>query len=864
MANFDLKILCVDDEAAILELYQSAVKNAGFTPILCSSAKAAIQQFREEMQEIVLVISDYRMPELTGFELRNALLPEGLAVPFVIVSSYVTKEMALEALELKIEAFFDKPIDDDGLAKVIEKYSQSRIDAVRENQALESTFIEEANAIVDELDSVLLSLDHDRSNHEKINLVFRGAHTIKGSSGVLSSDIITRYVHKYEDIISAIKKGQLDFNDSVYEVLLKGFDRIKELISAIPDKQLGLFRLEELLPELDLDKQEKLKTNAPQKTTAQSTPVTSAVQKPKESIAVPIEMLEQLSGCSGEITVIRNMVNKLVRTLERNQLGNKDVQHLGELLEEMHKINGTIQTHIVDLRKIPLSGVLKPLPRIIRDLSKDLGKSISLIIEGEKLRVDNSLATECSNSLVHLVRNSADHGIEDIATRKKNGKPECGTVKISCREVGDEIQISISDDGRGIDPEKIKQKALEKELFSAQQLNEMNEQQILGIIFASGFSTAAKVSDVSGRGVGMDMVRSSVEAVGGKILIDSRPGLGSTFHLKLPIPKSVLIITSLLVEAAGRTFALPQDTIQKILRIEPEQFNSMVQMASLGRTLRFADEIFPLIKLSEVLGLSYKDPEKSYKQSTNIEIILLEIDRLRFALEVEGIQDSEEIVVNRIQPCFNPQGAFTGATFMGDGSVGLILDVKGIAELGGIKAHTEKSESSDTSHASGSDLIKLTTANERNFLLFKLNSKAIFGVPLEQVFRLEEFENSNIQHSGAERVIVYRDSVMPLYSFETLLKLNPSRKSTVSEDINSIDNTKMTESKAARIPAIVAKGKIGYMALEVESVVDIAATVEDVSPSVRDRIGVVGNAFIREHNVTILDLPTVLGRELCA
>jgi two-component system chemotaxis sensor kinase CheA len=556
-------------------------------------------------------------------------------------------------------------------------------------------------------------------------------------------------------------------------------------------------------------------------------------------------MLERLSGCSGEITVIRNMVNKLIRSLERQLVGNKDVQNLGELLDEMHKINGTIQTNIVDLRKVPLSGVLKPIPRIIRDLAKELEKTISLKIEGEKLRVDNSLAMVCSNSLVHLVRNSADHGIEDLQTRKSLGKPDVGSITITCREVADEVQISISDDGRGIDPNKIRQKALEKGLFTPQQLAEMSEQQTLGIIFASGFSTAAKVTGVSGRGVGMDMVRSSVEAVGGQILIESVPGKGSTFILKLPVPKSVLIITSLLVEAGGRSFAVPQDSIQKVLRIEGDKFSSMVQMASLGRILRCGEEIFPLIKLSEILKLDVKTKSSEMTLQPTVEVLILESDRLRFALEVDGIQDAEEIVVKRMQACFNPQGAFTGATFMGDGTVGLILDVKGIADLGGIKALAVV-EGASAKNSAKPEVGTSPSSYERSFLLFRLRSKALFGIPLEQVFRLEEFDSAKIQRSGAERVIVYRNGVMPLFSFEKLLNLK------------AVENAPSLAGHA-RIPAIVAKSGDGYLALQIESVVDIASANEDVSPSIRDRKGIVGNAYIRDHNVTILDLPTVLG-----
>ncbi len=857
LANFDLKILCVDDEPFILELYESAIKEAGFSALLCADPTEALHLCKKEQAEILLVISDFHMPQMTGFEFRKSLLDQGLSLPFVIVSSYVTKEMALTAISLKIESFLDKPTTEGDLVSLIEKCTKQRLESIRESQALEAVFLEEASNIIDEMDSVLLALDHDRTSQEKLNLIFRAAHTIKGSSGVLPSDVVTRYVHKYEDIISGIKKGQLEFTDHVYEILLKGYDRIKELIGAASNKKLSEFQLEVLLPELELTSKPKASEVDAKKAEvkSQQAPAAPSLQKAKDTISVPINMLEQLSGCSGEITVIRNMVNKLVKGLEHQYIGNRDIQNLGELLEEMHKINGTIQTYITDLRKVPLSGVLKPIPRIIRDLAKDLGKSIDLTIEGEKLRVDNALATVCSNSLVHLVRNSADHGIEDKITRKNLGKPESGYIQIQCKEVGDEVQISIKDDGKGIDPKMIRSKALEKGLFTAQQLSEMNEQQTLGIIFASGFSTAAKVTDVSGRGVGMDMVRSSVEAVGGQILIDSRPGNGSTFLLKLPIPKSVLIITALLVQAGRHAFAVHQDAIERVMRIERENYSSLVQMASLGRTLRCGDDVLPFLSLSEILNIPQVDAISSSKGSPNtISVLVLRSDNLRYALQVDEIGDAEEIVVNRIQTYFNPKAAFAGATFMGDGSVGLILNIKGIADLSNIKSEEAKHE-----HSSRRD--KLTTSGAasdeatRSFLLFKLASKALFGVPLEQVFRLEEFDSSRIQRSGGERVIVYRDGVMPIYSIEKILNLRPS----------SVKNpTEIAPAANTKVSAIVAKSGDDYFGLQIETVIDIASSDEAISDSIRDRKGIVGNAYIREQNVTILDLSVVLGLPLSA
>ena len=817
MNNSDLKVLCVDDEPGILEIYSQAITAAGLTPILCTNPIVAEQRFRDEIANIVLVISDLQMPEKSGFEFRSAILPEALTVPFVVVSAYITKEMALEAIDLKIDGFFDKPVSDLEFAGFLDKFSKPRIESIRESQMIEAVFIEEATAIIEEMDSVLLGLDQDRASAERINLIFRCVHTIKGSSGVLPTDIVTRYAHHYEDIISSLKKGELEFTDAVYETLLKGFDRIKELLAAASAKTLRTYRLEDLLLDLELQPASRAPTDSSAQEGAKAQPQAAAQQKPKENISVPIEILESLSGCSGEITVIRNMVNKLVRSIAQQNPGSSDVQNLGELLDEMHKVNSTVQSHITDLRKVPISNVLKTIPRIVRDLGKELNKPISLKVEGEKLRIDNSLAHVLSNSLVHLIRNSADHGIEDPATRKALGKPEIGSVYIDCREVGEEILITIKDDGRGIDPDKIRSKALEKSLYTATQLIEMSSQQILAIIFASGFSTAAKVSDVSGRGVGMDMVKTSVEAV----------------------------------------FALPQDSIQRVLRIDLALVPDAVQMASLGMTLRLDEKIYPLVSLRSVLNL---DVSTSQGQSTSLtvgskeilSVLILKSENLDYALLVDQIHDAEEIVVKRINSYFNPKSAFAGATFLGDGSVGLILDVTGIAKLANLDSKIAATTNAESTAQRRSTTIE-TPGKIQNFLLFKLKGKALFGVPLGQVFRLEELDSNKIKRSGAERVVIYRDSVMPVLAFDRLLNLVSTKEGLSSESVGSL---------RTRIPTIVAKGADGYFGLEVESVIDIAEGESEVSPAIRDRKGIVGNTFIRNHNVTIVDLEKVLSKTI--
>lgn len=849
MINTDLKILCVDDEPSVLEIFQPAIVECGFTPIMLTSPAEAIKRFKEELHDVALVLSDFKMGGMSGFDFRRAILPDAYAVPFIIVSSYVTREMALDAVDLKIDAFTEKPIDKIELCQVIKKHVAARVDAIRESQALEGIFLDEARSILEELEPVLLSLDSDRSNQNSLNLVYRYAHTIKGSSGVLKTDVITRYVHRLEDIISSVKDGKKSFSDQVFEVVLKGFDRVKELIGMVRSRDIAKVDLSKILPELEVsnaggaaNKMEPGRAGEPLNDPAKA----QNNQKIKDSIAVPLAMLDELSSYSGEITVIRNMVNKIIKTLEVRYAGIKEVQSLGELLDEMYKINSSIQVRITDLRKVPLSTVLRPIPRIVRDLGRDLQKALKLEIEGDSLRIDNSLATVCSNSIVHLVRNSADHGVEPTKERESAGKVGGGLIKISCKEANEHVIVTVKDDGRGLDPSKIRSKALEKGLYTQDQLSKMSDESIFEIIFDAGFSTAAKVTDVSGRGVGMDMVRSSVQSVGGQISIESVRGAGTAFHMKLPIPKSVLIISSLLVESSGKLFAIPQDAITKVIRIEPGLYSEMVQSVASGRVLRIGDEIYPLIRLCEILSLECGKFEDKSIQPKVVEVIILQSEKLLYGLEVDGILDSEEIVVKSIQEFFNGKGVFGGATFMGDGNVGLIIDVKGIAAYAGISSTQE-----DVPKLAGQRKVEGTSDNSkplRDYLLFKLDSRAVFGLPLEQVFRLEEIDKKQVQRSGGERVVVYRDSVMPMYSLANLLKLKR-----LDTEIPGNSNLK------DRISTIVAKTKQGYLGLEVDVVVDIAATDNEINSEIRDRPGILGNTSIRDRNVTVLDLAQIFG-----
>ena len=397
----------------------------------------------------------------------------------------------------------------------------------------------------------------------------------------------------------------------------------------------------------------------------------------------------------------------------------------------MHKINGKMQSRITDLRKVPMQNVYRPLPRLIRDINQNLGKDIKLNLTGSDLKVDTSLAQVMNNSLVHIIRNCADHGIESNEERAASGKSPNGTIKIEAKESGEFVFLDISDDGKGINPDVIGSKAMEKGLVTDDDLQRMGRKKILSLILAPGFSTAEAVTEYSGRGVGMDMVQSSVNAIGGRIDIDSESGKGSQFSFRLPIPRSVLIINSLLVSVRSRIFNIPQDNIARLIRLDEEKKKTMLRKAQNTDVLDLEGSLLPLVRLEEVLftGEGEEPAEVSPEEHGELCIVVVKSETINYGLIVDSIEDAEEIVVKPLARHLNKHKIFSGATFAGDGKVGLILDVDGIAE---------KTRIADESAAAGDDSAQAEdqTRQTRDYLMFTLDSRGQYATPLQQVFRL--------------------------------------------------------------------------------------------------------------------------------
>lgn len=465
-----------------------------------------------------------------------------------------------------------------------------------------------------------------------------------------------------------------------------------------------------------------------------------------QTIRVNIDVLENLMQMVGELVLTRNQLLQVVRHREERELKGP--------LAQLSQITTELQESVMKTRMQPIGNAWSKFPRLIRDLSMELNKKIELKMVGEATELDRQLLEMIKDPLTHMVRNSCDHGLETPAERLAAGKPELGTVTLSAYHEGGHIIIEIKDDGRGLNIERIKQKILEKDLATEQQLAQMSDEQIMQFVFKAGFSTAEKVTSVSGRGVGMDVVRTNIEKIGGTVSLSSARNKGSTFHIKIPL--TLAIVSVLLVESAGHRFALPQINVVELVRVGAES-DYKVEHINQSAVLRLRDTLLPLIYLRDVLKL----PKPEDADAHDGYIAVLRIGATSFGLIIDKIYDTEEIVVKPVSPVLGGIDVYSGNTILGDGSVIMILDPNGlIKSLGAMDAMPTEED----------DQKAMARAKEKiaSFLVFDAGRGAPKAVPLELVSRLEVIEASHVEHSGQTAVVQYRGELMRLKTLPSM------------------------------------------------------------------------------------------------
>ena len=537
-------------------------------------------------------------------------------------------------------------------------------------------------------------------------------------------------------------------------------------------------------------------------------------QAPKRSIAdsairVDVDLLDTLLNMVGELVLARNQLVRGVMEIGDATLV-RSAQRLGMITSEL-------QEGIMKTRMQPIEHIWSKLPRVVRDLSNSLGKQVQLVMEGKETELDRSLLEAVKDPLTHLVRNAVDHGIEEPGRRKESGKGPEGTLTLRAYHEGGHVAVEVADDGAGLNVERIAQKAVENGLLRAEQIPNMDKRDIMAMVFQPGFSTAAKVTNVSGRGVGMDVVKTNIENIGGAVSVDSTPGEGTVWRLTIPL--TLAIIQALTVDCGEQRYVVPQVAVLELVFIDGN--STKIEYASGAPVYRLRGKLLPLVRLDRALGLEVGGDQGVY-------IMVLQADGRRFGLVVDRVLNTEEVVVKALNTRFKDIGLYAGATILGDGKVGLILDVSSLARRSHLTADAERQNTEASTRAGGpggtGERLLVTAVGERRV-----------AIPLDTVTRLEEFPRDRIEHAGSREVVQYRGQILPLVRLSHLL-------GAYGEEPEGDTVSVVVYSEGGRSVALV-----------VDRIVDIA---ENSTTARRDaeEDGLVGTAVIQQRVTELLDV----------
>jgi two-component system chemotaxis sensor kinase CheA len=637
-------------------------------------------------------------------------------------------------------------------------------------------FLVESYENLDRLDQALVELEKDPRDAGNLAAIFRTIHTIKGTCGFLGFSKLESISHVGENLLSRLRDGALVLNEDITTGLLALVDAIRALLASI--EQNGAENdtdYSSLLAELtrlnsEEDAPGPAATTAPVVLTTGPDPVTTeataervdrkldapaADRMPAEerrsgedrraplsdtSLRVDVGLLDKLMTLVGELVLARNQILQFTST-------QRDSAFIGAT-QRLNLVTSELQEGVMKTRMQPIDNVWSKFPRVVRDLAVTCGKRARLEMIGRETELDKTIIEAIKDPLTHIVRNSVDHGMEPPDVRVTRGKQAEGVVTLKAFHEGGQINIEISDDGAGIDPERLRRKAVDRGFLTAEAAARLTEHEALRLIFLAGFSTAETVSNVSGRGVGMDVVKTNIERIGGTVDIVSVVGAGTTLRIKIPL--TLAIIPALMVTTGGEQFAIPQVNLVELVRLEDEQAARGLERIQGATFYRLRGDLLPVIHLHEELGLpSLCRPEES-------NIVVLKADGRLFGLVVDVINDTEEIVVKPLGKAFKNVPVFAGATVMGDGHVALILDVFGLAQRAAVVSQTRSTAQGDGRRA-------VRPRDEAvSWLVFAAGGRDRLAVPLARVDRLEEFPPASIERLSGRDVVQYRDQIMPL------------------------------------------------------------------------------------------------------
>jgi len=546
------------------------------------------------------------------------------------------------------------------------------------------------------------------------------------------------------------------------------------------------------------------------------------------SIRVDVNLLDSIMNLVGELVLTRNQIMQ-------HAAGDPSAAMIATS-QRLNLITSDLQEGVMKTRMQPIRNVWSKFPRVVRDLTSACGKRATLVMEGEETELDRTILEAIKDPLTHMVRNSVDHGIEPVDDRLAAGKAAEGILKLRAYHEGGQVNLELSDDGRGIDIERVKEKAVERGLLTREKAGRMGDREALQLIFLPGFSTAQQVTNVSGRGVGMDVVRTNIEKIGGTVDIHSNKGAGTTLRIKIPL--TLAIIPALLVTVDGCRFAIPQVSLIELVRLEGERARGAIESVHGAPVYRLRGDLLPVADLRTELGLTPRETSSSAEE-LSLNIVVLQADDRQYGLMVDAVNDTEEIVVKPLSQQIRDIPVYAGATILGDGRVALILDSIGIAKRAGVL-----SEQTARTGKSGMDASTTSGSGIETLLLLDLDDKRA-AIPLSAVSRLEEIHTGKIETSGEFQVTQYRNRIMPL------VWLGEDRRRIAAKS-NSGDE---------RLQVVVhASGEqcVGLVVDRIHDIVDAKIILEDTTRR-RDTLG---SAVVQGRVTELLDVAAIVNRAI--
>lgn len=747
-----------------------------------------------------------------------------------------------------------------------------------------SEFLTETAEALDVVDVELVRFESDPSDKATLNNIFRLVHTIKGTCGFIGLPRLEALAHAGETLLGKFRDGAPPVTAASVSLVLASIDRIKLLLAHLAAEQvepagddrdliaqLGhaaeggavaaaappkpepvvapvtapeppgdgqgkwdadqgrYLRIGEVsLAELEaafMSAEGPVEAVSVREAKPAPAPVAAAVEQDEEkkggiganTIRVNVNVLESLMTMVSELVLTRNQLMQMLRVSGDSEFKAP--------LQRLSGITAELQDAVMKTRMQPIGSAWKKLPRIVRDASQDLGKKIELVMEGEGTELDRQVLELIRDPLTHMIRNSCDHGVERPADRAAAGKPETGTIRLHAYHEGGHIIVEQTDDGAGLNTERIRRKAIEKGVIDGTEAMAMTDAQVHRLIFAPGFSTAEKVTSISGRGVGMDVVKTNVELIGGTIDLRSRQGSGTTFVIKIPL--TLAIISALIVGVGEHRFAMPQLSVLELVRTG-KRCEHRIELINASRVLRLRDRLLPLVSLADVLNLMVEPFDPNQLAS----IVVMQVGETRFGLIVDEVFDTEEIVVKPLAKRLGSMSQYSGATILGDGAVIMILDPNGVSRS---VASVERSLDRLLEEQAAAAAAAAPAAARTSMLLYSAGSEQPRACPLSLVTRLEDLDASKFEQTARGMVVQYRGRLMPLASAGGEIK------------------------RTGKQPVLVFSQGESVIGLAVDRILDIVEDVLDIQIS-DAASGVLGTAVLKGVSTEVIDLGWFLGQ----